>query len=170
METKHHARLHSWNTLKNHLANSAAAWWNLLSQSWRSTTPDNKNEVEVLVFNIAALDTVIVISAIVSRYQDGWEMREGIYVRFITFIPEKYGGVSAQISYNTWFAFYFRGCRCFGWMLYSWSVTLNVVVESYLVVSSAATPLDNQMSAMWLDPSRPRGNLCKILDLRNLSA
>lgn len=48
-------------------------------------------EFIVLVLNIVALVAMIVASATVSFYQDDWNMREGIYVWFITFTTVGFG-------------------------------------------------------------------------------
>lgn len=42
-------------------------------------------EYKVLMFNIAAVVAIILVLATLSCNQDGWKMREGIYVWFITF-------------------------------------------------------------------------------------
>ena len=48
-------------------------------------------EYKVLMFNIATVVAIILVLATLSCNQDGWKMREGIYVWFITFTTVGFG-------------------------------------------------------------------------------
>lgn len=74
------------------LCNSLMKYFITMVEKCVTKQPEIQNlEVKVLVLNIVALNAVIFISAIVSCYKDGWEMREGVYVWFITFTTVGFG-------------------------------------------------------------------------------
>ena len=63
----------------------------ILEKCLRKKTEIAYVEFKVLFLNIVALATVILVSASVSVFMDGWKMRKGIYVWFVTFTTVGFG-------------------------------------------------------------------------------